>query len=806
MTKKYSKKISCISLSRKCYSNTSKANHIAYSFTFLCSALLSNAGLADNSVLPNLEIRYPNWRSNAENDSNLCSGQYVSLPIKAQENTNTPNQEPYPKDTIFTQSDYYRYEEGKKALFEGQPLFQQNDIQIESDWVELDQAQSEAIFGGYIRFISPETVITADHLIYNTKNHTAQLGNSAFSFPAFHLRGESTNMIRNEDKTIEIHQGFVTSCAPNNDDWMIYGKDIVLDPNKGWGSISHMQLKLNGLPVFYLPYFYFPIDNKRQTGFLYPQITDLGDRDISLPFYFNIHPSVDATYTPRDIQSRGLLHQAEFRYLDPFGTGTLQGTYLDEDDEKEQKSRSSFAWIDQKKWSPQFQTEARFSQISDNDYLDDFELSLYESSLSHLVSDFKLNYHHPWVDVSILAEHYQIIDSSVPDELLPFNRLPEINLSSEWILTSKDPDYGLKPSYSDWEWYIKPDINLASFSQTKNPTNPYIDRLHSQVSMGALQSGLSGFIKPEITLYQTYYQFTQNFETRQENRFLYGFNLDAGLYFDRHDFFRGKKGHQTLEPRLFYLYIPFEDQSNIPLIDTADTTFNFDGLYRENRFTGIDRIGDTHQLSIGLLSRFMDASGTQLGQIHFGQITYFKDREVALNNEIARNNASDFVAGGEMQWQSRLKQQFELKINQETQDIDIASVGFEYKSPQDIIYLGYRFNKATPELQDIDQARLGYVREFNNPWRLMAGLHYDLDQSSALENLFGLEYNACCWQARIIHYQRQTDPNNTDPNNALERDSKLLLQFELRGLSRSRKALDDLLLKTIPGFEQTLYP
>src|SRR5690606_24840099 len=98
------------------------------------------------------------------------------------------------------------------------------------------------------------------------------------------------------------------------------------------------------------------------------------------------------------------------------------------------------------------------------------------------------------------------------------------------------------------------------------------------------------FLRPELGWRQTEYDFdVANYGKRDESRGLPIFSLDSGLIFEREANLFGRDWLQTLEPRLFYLYVPYEDQSDIPVFDTQELTFGFGQLFRTNRFVGADR-------------------------------------------------------------------------------------------------------------------------------------------------------------------------------------------------------------------------
>jgi LPS-assembly protein len=274
------------------------------------------------------------------------------------------------------------------------------------------------------------------------------------------------------------------------------------------------------------------------------------------------------------------------------------------------------------------------------------------------------------------------------------------------------------------------------------------------------------------------------------------FSLDSGLVFERQINSKNQPITQTLEPRLFYLYVPYKDQDNLivdesgndVVFDTSQPAFSMSHLYRENRYSGGDRVGDANQLNAALTSRLLDRRGRELIRVSAGRIFYFRDREVTLpGGQVETQAESDWVAEASSHWLKSLSAKASLQWDADNEHMQRSSAHIVYKKdPRRVLKLAYRYEKTSQEQGDI-----AFMWPVANRWNIIGRWLHSLKDDVTLESLKGVEYESCCWTARIV--QQKYRINTIDDN---ESDS-IWFQLELKGLTSLGRSVKDLLERDI---------
>ncbi len=756
----------------------------------------------------------------------FCSGNY--LPESLTFNPDDGN------GAMEIQSDSGEFVEQKGAVFNGNVVVQQNGQQINADSATFNQASGAATFSGAIRFRGADMSMSAASMDYNINTGEASLNQAHYVIAPLHLRGEAGRMELLEQNKASLFDASYTFCEPGHNDWDIAASEIHLNQAEGYGEAWHGRLRIKEIPVMYLPYYRFPLGPDRLTGFLNPEISlsvrtpggDLGNTEVRVnqfatPFYFNIAPNYDDTYTPRFIDGHGIIQENEFRYLNGAGRGDFTVSYLGSDEANDklstdedfrQKERWSRSLHHVGQFSQNIQNRIHYDEVSDEDFEDDFNRTGIISRTSHLKQNAEVEYNDGTWQVLTRVEEYQTIDENVADRDRPFSRLPQVELSRLNHFNYNTLNYDGK-------------VQATRFTRDKNGiTNAdRIDgeRLHSEVSISYPWQQAYGFFTPKIQAMFTQYSFqnvddtliTQGYEDEVSRNVTIS-SIDAGLYFDRNFQFLGQGFVQTLEPRLMLAYIPYVDQSQIPLFDTTETTFSYSRLFSANRFTGVDRVGDTQQVSLGLTSRFLNEQGLEVMRASIGQIHYFSDRKVelaptdtTLEDEDTQNSSS---LAGEFQWlfadnwRTRVDLQYNPHAASSEEPIEKASAQLNYQSPNSWLF---DMNFSHVEADQQKQVGIAFFAPINDSWAFYAQKKHDIwDYTSAqrqsleeenllnIEGLVGIEYQNCCWRAQFT-YEEHTRSDST-------KDYQYMLQLHLKGLGIIGSKSDDILSERILGYDQ----
>lgn len=643
--------------------------------------------------------------------------------------------------------------------------------------------------------------------------------------------GRANKITRETSGNYELEQVTYSTCPPVNNDWQIQANHIYLDKDKGRGYAKKVVLKVKDVPVFYLPYFSFPIDDRRESGFLTPTMgySNRTGATITVPYYLNLAPNYDATLQGRYYSLRGVMGAAQFRYLTPSSIGTAEGTFLPNDRAYKKfinpnvnkpildgsYNRSSFFWNHLTRVNNYLQAHAVYSYVSDPYYFQDFRSNVTAVTRNQLLREAGLTYtDRHW----FFSTKFQAFQTLHPINLPPINnvysRLPNVILRANYPQVIKGMDVKLNSQldYFVWPWQGNDalrqrtidDFRLRTAEALRGLRTPDALRTHLNPVISFPYRSAPGFFVPTIQMMQTNYSlsgdaFRGNFrdlyrglsgdEFRERFRDLYRdvsrtvplINVDAGLVFERNISLWGNDLQQTLEPRLFYLYVPYVDQRHIKVFDSAYIIFNYEQLFRTNRFSGIDRVGDAHQVSAALTSRFLDSNtGIERARISVGQIYYFADRRVQLCDiSIDCKDAavqqvgfvsptarvSPIVAQLRYNLTGTLTFTSDVAWEPKTRQMNNANFDLKYQpKPDSVINLGYTFltngdlegrtpgQPIVPLAKKINLSQIYISGAFPlvQNWHVLGAWRYNINNQFAMSYYAGLEYESCCWAIRLL--------------------------------------------------------
>jgi LPS-assembly protein len=413
--------------------------------------------------------------------------------------------------------------------------------------------------------------------------------------------------------------------------------------------------------------------------------------------------------------------------------------------------------------------------VSDDAYFEDLGTSLSVTSQTHLNRFLDMSYFAPNWSLLTRFQNYQTIDPVLTDIERPYERVPQIVFGGRWgrELVSYDSS-----------------TELVNFDRNVGTTGWRLDSTQ-ELSLKFARAGM--FLTPAIAARQTNYWIDDPLPGEDDmlTRGLPIGSLDMGLKLEREKARDSRSWVQTLEPRLLYVRVPFEDQSALPVFDTILPDFNLVQLFRKYQFVGPDRIADTDQLSFGVTTRLIDAAnGRERLTATLGQTRYLDAASVTLPGVTPTDtDASDYVAevaiGIRDSWALDLGYQW----NSETSLTARTETRFEYRPKDDRLFgIGYRFRRDA-----LEQADLSLVWPVSQRWRVIGRYSYSLLDKERLEDFFGWEFEACCWRLRLVN-------RNYVSRRTGETDSSLSLQLELKGLSQRVTAPDELLDRGILGY------
>jgi LPS-assembly protein len=559
-----------------------------------------------------------------------------------------------------------------------------------------------------------------------------------------------------------------TTCPEDNVDWEFRARSFVIDQEAGVGILRGATLRIGPVPVLWSPFFSVPTNDQRKSGFLTPTISkrDRTGFDLTVPYYLNLAPNYDLLLEPRLMEKRGAQIGSRFRYLLPRGNGQLEIEDLP-NDRVLHRSRHYVNFGHESAFGERWSLDARIANVSDAAYFEDLGDNLGAISQTHLDRYVDLTYHGPRWSLVTRAQEYQTIDTLIDAADRPYERRPQMVFSGDW---------------GDRLLDFESSAEAVKFDRSIGDTGWRVDSIQKL----SLRFGRSGYyITPAVGFRQTNYRIdaTPGSPARSLSRGLPVTSIDAGLRFER-TVTGDRSWIQTIEPRVLYVRVPYEDQSELPVFDTILPDFNLVQLFREYLYVGGDRVADTNQISVGMTTRLIEsASGRERVSATVGQTRYRNPRRILLPGESpGESTRSNYVAEVSVNLSPMWNLDVGYQWNGETRKTVRSETRFEFRPEEDRLFgFGYRQRKGL-----LEQGDVSIIWPIGEHWRLIGQYSYSLLEKKPLERLSGIEYEACCWRLRVT--DRRYIVRSTG-----QTDSSIALQFELKGLSRDRTTPEQLL-------------
>ena len=727
--------------------------------------------------------------------------------------------------------------------YQGNVEMKRADQQASSNSANYDSVSENLDLHGNVFYSEDELSLFADTATLKLASDEARLRDTLFISPTTPIRGKASAVYR-DSATLSRYKGAsYTSCEPGNQDWIVHATDLKMNKKTGDGSAKNAWIEFKGVPVFYSPYLSFPIDDRRKTGFLAPSFGRIqkGGFNFSAPFYWNIAPNYDATIRPRYYTNRGPLLAGDFRYLTKKSKGLVSAEFMP-DDSIDNKSRYLATIKNTTRYTPNISSNLDLNIVSDRAYFSELGNALSFPNFSHVRSYADASYVDKGISFTGIVENFQTIDPTLlllGGRLKPYRRLPQLNLNLDNAFESVVPaNTGMESEYV----YFQHDDSRLPDGHRFN-VKPYVSF--------PLKTA-SAYVTPKLSLQHTEFLISKEnsgFKDANVSRTVPIASIDSGLFIEKDVNLFGSKYLHTLEPRLFYLYIPKVDQSNIPIFDTSLYDFQYDSLFRENRYSGGDRIQDGNQVSAALTTRLVD-SETELEKLklNLGEIFYFQNRDVTgplirvgtdfLNNAVQTSTYSPVVAELSSQLNNHFSVQTGIQWDPDVNEIVRANAALHIvNNPGELINIGYTYRKsnlikdalddalADNTLSSGDRARFQLFRDDNptirsndiiqsdvsirwpiyDDWFAVGRWQYSLLYNQTQEAFVGLEKENCCWRFRVIgrRYINNLTTANSITGQTSNTQTGLFFQLELKGLTGIGEKLDDFFTQSIFGYRKS---
>ena len=692
----------------------------------------------------------------------------------------------------------------EKLFFSDAVTVTQGYRTLKAEQVNIDRVEQTVTATGPIEVREPGIVMYGDTISYNSIDEQAELTDAEFVLYEQQLYGIAEQITRDANGTLTIEDGELTFCTPANPSWLVSAESLEIDAIQNTGEAWGARIDIKGVPVAYLPWIQFPLNDQRKTGLLFPDISSdtRGGLDITAPVYFNLASNYDATYSPRRIADRGFVHQINARYLgERAGYWDVTAAYLNDDKLNSDPGKDSRWLLNIKQTSTsssRLRTSIDFSKISDNDYLKDLENNtLSAQRQTALLQQARVDWlADNWL-LGIEAQQFQGIAEDLTDN---YQRLPQV--SAVW---RGDKRFGA----------LVPIVNIQAANFDTNFERVRGQRFYHEVGLSLPISRSYGFLNSQLLHRGIQYRLKDPGipESRVESVESWVASIDAGLTFERSTDVFGNTYTQTLEPRAHFLYASHDDHSGIPDFDSAELTFSYRQLFRNTRFSGYDRLTDANQLALGVTSRFIDPkTGVERMSVSVGQIFNFTDQRIRLKegDSPINEDGSALALALDLTVSERWSVHSNLLLDAYENDLDAANFRLSYHPKDESVFnIGYTLREPPESLATrpvTEQFNTSAYLPIDENWRLFGALRYSLEIDSSVEDMIGVEYDGCCWRARFLfvsYLDALRETNVFVPEPELRRDRAFQFQFVLKGLGSFGRRVDNLMQDMIRGFNAT---
>jgi LPS-assembly protein len=683
------------------------------------------------------------------------------------------------RDVIDVSSGDLQYDLNGLASFENGLLLRRGEQQLGADRASYDRGSGRFTVSGHIDYRDLSTWIRGDSATYDSAADALSVTGADFDLHTLPGRGAADSLDVQQGRELTLTNASYTSCTRGKDDWLLKAGKLTIDRETGTATARNATLEFMGVPILYSPYLTYPVTDQRKSGLLLPDFGQSAQRgfDVTVPYYLNLAPNYDATLLPRFMSRRGLQAAADFRYLTAGSSGTIMGEYLPDDDVTS-TGRGLWAWKNRTQLPFGWRASMDATNVSDSTYFEDFGSGLGETSLTHLPRRLELEYFNEIWELLLRFEEYETLDESLLATEEPYQRLPQFAASAHF----PDAFAGLDFEFDSELTYFHRDVGLTGLRAHLKPD------LRLPVRFGGF------YLEPSVALDHTRYDLDNPAPGAESTPDLTvpTYSADFGAVLER-AWGRNSRWLQTLEPRMLFVYTPFEQQSDLPVFDTIEPDFNLVQLFSRNRFVGLDRVGDTERLNLGVTTRLINSlNGTQFLTATLGETRYFSSRDVVLPGQVpVDSNSSDYIAELGMNLRETWKLDLGWQWDSDASETRLAETRVLYQPDNDrVANLSYRYRRDS--LEEVDFA---VAWPLGNRWSAIGRYNYSLRDNEPLDRFVGFEYATCCWGVRTT-WRRQLVSRTG------ESDTAFAVQLLLKGFGSRGSGAERMLERGILGYDR----
>lgn len=732
-----------------------------------------------------------------------------------------------PAEPVFMEADKLTGDKNNKMEAVGNVILRKSDQTLHADRLLYDQSTGDAEGLGSVVVNQAGSTLSGPYLKLNLNSHAGYMKQPKFYLKETDSHGSGEVLQIHDKQHYTLKNASYTTCPADKQDWFIKMTSLEIDRNQQVGTAHHAWVEFMGVPFLYTPWMNFPLSDKRKSGFLAPimGVSIQSGSELTLPYYWNIAPNMDATIAPRMMLKRGVMLTNEFRYMQAGSNSELQLDILP-NDALAHRNRTRIGVRHQQVFASGLIGRLNYNHVSDNAYYRDLSNVVNVTSQINLLQDASLSYGGGWWSSTARLQHYQTLQNPAATIGVPYARLPQVTINAAQKYAGANVSV-----MGEYVSFSHPNrVNAQRFVFLPSVSYPLIKKP-------------GYYLTPKFTLHTTQYLMGKNNTAQVPNasRVLPMVSVDAGATFERNVKLFGNKYLNTLEPRAFYVYVPYKNQAALPVFDSGQGQFSFTQMFTENRLIGNDRVGDANQVTLAVISRFLgENNGDERLKVSLGERFSLKKPRVNLVAPTTTDYKSDIlmaVSGrinsawslnSEMQYTPSLSrvQHYNVTLRYRPEVGKVLNLGYRFVNnrlgvliPGGITATGStRFNGSVyPTIWGMPYETVGgknysvatpASRQLNisGQWPLYHHLHavgqwnYSFLDKRLLSGIVGLEYTQSCWTLRLVAHSFTVGALLTSNGVSPQTNTGLFLQLELNDFLSVGSNPLSLLRKSVPGY------
>ncbi|NGZ06865.1 MAG: LPS-assembly protein LptD [Magnetococcales bacterium] len=635
------------------------------------------------------------------------------------------------------------------------------ELRADEATYHLQKRQIQAT--GNIRLVRQGDLFTSERILLDleTKQGSMEQAVAELKKTGGRIQADQVNFHSQDSYSLKKAGFTYCDCPPGSEPaWELTADAIDIDRLDNTLTARDVQLRIQDVPVLWVPWWQHPFLPKRQSGLLYPtmQVGGANGFEIDLPYYWNIAPERDATLTLHPTTRRGMLTKLQYRYLGENYQGSVDTLNIFD---TVQDRHRGLTLLSHRHAVGSWELDARITEMQTRDFLNDFQqkklIDSRERRLeSHVTADRLWLRQAGFTSFRSGAVWYSNLDA--PDDRFTMQQLPFLHVHDVRPLLTLNQTLE-RPGANQGRFTLQSTGKIDSFYQSSGDGTQRLDlgpELHYWRPLPIGQ--FSGLVGVRETAYLVQGDPNQTGLTYDANVSREAATVQARLDFDLARTYGNGALKHTLEPTIQYTLVSATSQAALPNLDSTLRDFNVTNLYTANLFSGEDRMSAGQWVTYGLSSRLFGQGSD--GAVRNLLTTTIGQRWAPEGDRDYWGGLpfSDVVAG--VTWSPNDHWSLSLggRYDPNRDLIESTESQLAYFDKRTTVTVGYHRNKPDPTIAQwlteenrtpLEEISLQASLRLDDNWRWKQNSDYSLETGGLKSWRTGIGYDHSCWSLEL---------------------------------------------------------